>query len=446
MVKKIAIYIFNIFLFLILINSISSATLVKAAGNINFSCEKNVFYITMDVIFTKKPKPKRDFYPFILTLSSPEDLQFKCILHYKESKIKCLHSFSNENDFIEEGDLFKFPLNFPPIEGITWDFNTFLNEVFKRVYKSQFSCGAGSNNKVFTENVNKYDLEGSIIDIKKGSCEPASISKLDHHRYYFDLVASFNDGEILEDLDSNIFLIHDIWVPLITEELYGEDLPFAFAFCSSNEAINKTSISSYKLNCYIPIELDSIFKDTITINSFFDKVYIRKGNEIDLIGINFNIKQIENPLLEQENEIVCPNLPVFRVEDKDSIMMGEFNLSKVFTFFIVGTITNGYYTFKNGTMVELAQTYKEIKFNLIIQDNFIDSEENDVEVQCSLPEGTPYDEDDEAIIKCTGKKVDATNVDVMLNWNVKENNNFENIIIKWPKAYDGKRKIYTVMN
>ena len=58
-----------------------------------------------------------------------------------------------------------------------------------------------------------------------------------------------------------------------------------------------------------------------------------------------------------------------------------------------------------------------------------------------MPEGTPYDEDDEAIIKCTGKKVDATNVDVMLNWNVKENNNFGNIIIKWPKAYDGKRKM-----
>jgi hypothetical protein len=123
-----------------------------------------------------------------------------------------------------------------------------LNEVFKRVYKSQFSCGAGSNDEVFAENVNKYDLEGSIIDIKKGNCEPASISKLDHHRYYFDLVASFNGGEILEDLDSNIFLIHDIWVPLITEELYGEDLPFAFAFCSSNAAINKTSISRYKLN------------------------------------------------------------------------------------------------------------------------------------------------------------------------------------------------------
>ena len=228
MVKKIAIYMFNVFLFLILINSISSATLVKAAGNINFSCEQNVFYITMDVIFTKKPKPKRDFYPFILTLSSPEDLQFKCILHYKESKIKCLHSFSNENDFIEEGDLFKFPLNFPAIEGITWDFkfplnfpaiegitwdfNTFLNEVFKRVYKSQFSCGAGSNNKVFTENVNKYDLEGSIIDIKKGSCEPASISKLDHHRYYFDLVASFNGGEILEDLDSVNQLRYLNWI------------------------------------------------------------------------------------------------------------------------------------------------------------------------------------------------------------------------------------------
>ena len=444
MVKKntnFIIYMFNITLFLILINTISTATLVKAGGNINFSCEKDVFHISMDVIFPKKPKPKQNYYPFILTLSSPEDLQFKCILQYKESQINCFHSFSNEDDFIEEGDLFKFPLTFPAIEDITWDYSTFLNEVFRRVYKSKFSCGGGSQNKEgFKESLNKYDLEGTIIDIKKGSCEPASKSKLDHHRYYFDLVASFNGGELLEDLDSDIYLLQDIWIPLITEELNGEDMPFTFAFCGSNEAINKTSISSYKLNCYIPIELDSVFKDTITINSFFDKVYIKKGNEIDLIGINFNIKQIENPLFEQESEVICPNLPVFIIEDKDAIMMGDFNLSKVFSFFIVGTITNGYYTFKNGTMVELAQTYKDIKFNLIIQDNYIDSEENDVEVQCTLSEGTPYDEDEEAIIKCTGKKVDTTNVDVILNWGLKENNNFQNIIIKWPKAYDGKRK------
>ena len=106
-------------------------------------------------------------------------------------------------------------------------------------------------------------------------------------------------------------------------------------------------------------------------------------------------------------------------------------------------LNNGYFTFKNGTTVALISVYKNIIFDLIIQDNLVDSEDNDFQVQCILPTGTPYDEEEEAVIKCTGKREEnsnANNVDIMLNWQLKENNNFENIIIKWPKSPEGKKK------
>lgn len=137
---------FNIFLIFLLINSISSSVLVKAGKKINFSCEKDILYISIDVIFSEKPE--KEFYPFVLTLNSPENLQFKCMLQYEESKINCLHAFSYEDDYIEEKDLFKFPISFPAIEGITWDYKTFLNEVFRRIYHSKFDP-VSKNQKTF---------------------------------------------------------------------------------------------------------------------------------------------------------------------------------------------------------------------------------------------------------------------------------------------------------
>jgi hypothetical protein len=79
------------------------------------------------------------------------------MLQYEESKINCMHSFSNEDDYIQEGDLFKFPISFPSIEGIAWDYKTFLNEVFRRIYHSKFACGVQKSKDVYQTN-NNYDI------------------------------------------------------------------------------------------------------------------------------------------------------------------------------------------------------------------------------------------------------------------------------------------------
>ena len=427
-------YLFNFILLFALINLTESALLVKAGGNINFSCDKGIFYITMDVSISGKTKIQ--YYPFILTLDSPENLQFKCMLEYKERRIFCFHSFSNEDDYIKEGDLFKFPISFPPIEGITWDYQTFLNEVFRRIYNSKFECG-GEENELVDYNNRIWDLEGSIKSINNGLCEPASITGFEYHRYNFELTVSFTKGDTLNNEEESIFLLQDIWIPLTTEENDEDDSPFTFAFCGSKDKLTK---ESFVLDCYIPIELDSIFNDIIQINSFFDKVYIKRGKVVELISVYFHSKEIEDSLFEDNKGIICPINPVLTIQDQDSIIMGDYNITNQYSFYLIGTLTNGYYTFKNGTRVELMQTYKDIKFNLIIQDNFIDSDENDVKVGCVLPEGTPFDEEEEAIIKCTGKKTDADNIDIILNWNLKDNNNLKDIIIKWPKTHEAKRK------
>lgn len=224
-----------------------------------------------------------------------------------------------------------------------------------------------------------------------------------------------------------------------------EDLTSSYAFCGSTEPINKNSISNFKLSCYISIDIDSVYNNDILVDSFYDEVHIQQGDKVSKISINIDTKDFIEAYEENEEEeenIICPDLPFFTVDSKNSILMGDYNESDTFSLFIVGTLTNGYYTFKNGTRVALAQTYKDIKFDLIVQDNFLDSEDKDVSINCVLQSGTLYEEDEEAVIRCTGKRIDNNNVDIVLNWNIKENNNFKGIIIKWPKSDIKRKNIY----
>ena len=53
---------------------------------------------------------------------------------------------------------------------------------------------------------------------------------------------------------------------------------------------------------------------------------------------------------------------------------------------------------------------------------------------------SPYNLKDMVTIKCIGAKEDKSNqnnnVDIVLNLNLKANNNFNNIIIIWPRTFD----------
>ena len=446
-------------IFCFLFHSINTKILVKAGNEINFSCDRNIYYILIDVIFSQKP-PK-EYYPFNLMIYSSEELNFKCMLDFTKSKIYCFHAFSDELDYIVEDTHFQFPYPFPELDEIEWDYETFLQKVYRRVWDAKSECGNENIYNVKDINYKKWDLEGSLTKLENGRCITASVSKENFHKYTFDMTISLNSGEIIDRFKKNpnttIELLQELWIPLLRQEDEDEKDEenggeFYFAYCSTSEKITNNNYSNLKLRCYIPIDLELIFNGAIRIGSFFDKIYIKQEQNVDIITIYIKTNDIEKQyasLGEEENGIICPNQPVFTIDSKDDITMGLYdNTTNKYTFFLTGTLSNGYYAFRNGTVVELTETYKDISFNLVVQDNFIDSDENEVNAACILPNGSPFNEKSMAIIKCIAAKEQKSNqnnnVDIVLNWNIKENNHFNNIIINWPDEYDdiNRKNIY----
>ena len=270
-----------------------------------------LIFKTVTYIFSEKP-PK-EYYSFTLDLATPEDLDFKCMLDYPKKKIYCFRSFSDEVDYIEQDILIQFPYPFPSLDDIEWDYDTFLSKVYRRVWNTKADCGNENIYNITDPNYKKWGLEGVLSRLSNNQCQVSSISKEDKHKFSFDMIVSFNSGEIVEKLNNKnnndqIELLQEIWVPLLPPEekkvktkTYEREFPFAY--CSTSDKINNKNYKNVKLNCYIPIELNTIFNGVIRINSFFDKLYIRQGKAVDIVTI-YNIDRIipnQNQNLDFDN-------------------------------------------------------------------------------------------------------------------------------------------------
>ena len=274
----------SIFL-LLLINFSNSTVLIKAGNEVSYFCERNVYYILIDVIFSEKP-PKEQ-YPFTLKLSSPEKLEFKCMLDYSKSKIYCFRAFSDANDFIEENGLLQFPYPFPDLEDIEWDYETFLQKIYRKVWNVETECGKEDIFNTTDKNYKSFQTEGKITQLGVGQCKTAAVLKEDKHKYLFDINVSFEKGDIIEimkggkDNTTDIELMQEIWVPILPREekksknLKTYERSFPFVLCKAPETITKTNYANFKLNCYLPIK-------TGTILSNLESLY--------LFNLNFFIK------------------------------------------------------------------------------------------------------------------------------------------------------------
>ena len=303
-----------------------------------------------------------------------------------------------------------------------------------------------------------FDIQGVITSLDNGLCQPASVSNETISKYIFDMNITFDQNKIGND--SNIEFMQEIWVPLLPQEelrsknrLKTYHRPFSFAKCKANNKITKDNYDNFVLNCELPIKTNTIFNGVIKVGAFFDELYVKQNKNISRISLYIDLNKEDNEqsqktyisLSDKDQGIICPNQPLFTIDNKESIFMGVYNSeTSKYTFSIKGTLSNGYYVFKNGTSVELNETYKDIHFQLKIEDNLLDSDENEVIAACTLPIGSPFQLHNKAVIKCIGqkdKKIEqSNNVDITLNWNLKVNNNFNNIMISWPNNYDESKK------
>ena len=422
-----------------------------------FTCERNIYSISIDVIFSGKPQKEQ--YPFNLNLATPEKLNFKCMLDYPKNQLYCFRAFSDEEDFLESNINLQFPYPFPELDDIEWDYESFLQKIYRKVWTTTESCGKEDIFNKTNENYQEWKIEAKIAHLDNGVCKTAAVTKEDMHKYLFDINISFQTGEIIELLknakdkeNADIELLQEIWVPLLPKQVsrkatksFQRDYPFAY--CGSKEKITKNNYGNFTLNCYIPIKTNTIFNGVFRINSFFDIIYIKQKNKINIVSTYLSISTYEpdeKPYIsldEKDQGIICPNQPVFNIESKNEIYFGlYYPETNKYTFYLSGTLTNGFYAFKNGSTVELNETYKDISFNLIVEDNLLDSDENEKTINCLLPTGTPFGIRNEAVIKCIGAKENVSNqnknVDITVNWGLKANNNFNDIIINWPKSYE----------
>ena len=164
-------YQITFFIFLFLINSSFSKVVIKAGNVINYFCEKNIYYIKIEVTFSEKPK--NELYFFTLTLSYPDNLDFKCALDYYKSQIYCFKSITDNSDLIPKNTFFQLPYPFPEIKSIYCDYESFMEKIYNKVWRTVENCG---NEDIFLNTTSNpsdkiFDLEGKIFFINNAQCK-----------------------------------------------------------------------------------------------------------------------------------------------------------------------------------------------------------------------------------------------------------------------------------
>ena len=238
-----------------------------------------------------------------------------------------------------------------------------MQKIYRKVWNVETECGKEDIFNTTDKNYKSFQTEGKITQLGVGQCKTAAVLKEDKHKYLFDINVSFEKGDIIEimkggkDNTTDIELMQEIWVPILPREekksknLKTYERSFPFVLCKAPETITKTNYANFKLNCYLPIKTGTIFNGVIRIKSFFDKVYIRQGAKVDIVStyvrVDYNVNDPEaKPYIsldEQVMGIICPNQPLFTIDSKDKISMGQyFNETNKYTFFLTGTLSNGF--------------------------------------------------------------------------------------------------------
>ena len=150
---------------------------------------------------------------------------------------------------------------------------------------------------------------------------------------------------------------------------------------------------------------------------------------------------------DRKNNYICPDMPVFEINDLQKGIIYEPIMGKGNKYSIIlnGYLKNGY-QITDKTINKLEYTKKEIKFNLSVVNNLVE-EDKKKNIQCSLTAGSMFLEKETVNIKCIGEKnsqVNFKNTDITVNWLTKENKYLKNIVIKWPKSLGvHSKKIYS---
>jgi hypothetical protein len=258
--------IFHIFLLFCLFIHINSQDPIIKAKGLESSCDINLYRIVINIGITN---PLNEYKSFYLYIKHEDNLLFKCILDPKKSQIICITNLEQQKVFLKADDVLILPYPFPTIEGIIWDFPSFVTIIYRRVIRIQEECGTtvikSNLNKV---NPNKWDLLAKINKIYDGQC---LLSNEQEDNYYsFMMNLNILGGNIFNTLsktkNTEIVTLQNITMPFAIGNLQtiGNNLNnyylheyYKTAFCYPLQELKSTNYQKedgFDFKCNIPLK------------------------------------------------------------------------------------------------------------------------------------------------------------------------------------------------
>ena len=471
---------------------------IPSEKNLKHLCENNIYQFQFDVQLSKNLD---GIIPFEMTIPLPNKLPFKCVINGPKSHIYCLHSFQNYVWSLPDDSRLELPYSFPEVKGIRWDYDSFLRTIYRYLWRSIGNCGLeyqinpklskynnfnANQNQTFSTS-EKMQIVADIEEINEGECHSSMFD------YSFNMKLKLYDGEIIEELknskadnkNTTIKFLHEIYLPVLLGDnmqkgktTFKKDYEYKYARCAYDKEITQNNYDAFGgivFVCHFDINKYIKFQGPIQIKPFTDYAYIEKIDKdgvktTNKIGIKFEIlsgfetanNQAPTPtnnlqgqisatepnfliLNSNLNAFVCPDKPILVVKNyNEGITFGGLNSSgSKYLFLIYGYLTNGY-EYVNETLTLQDMTKEEIKFNLKITDNLENPDDKRKSVKCHIPTGTSINKNILIEVQCIGTRANLNNnnTDLLLNWNIEENNDFQNIVIQWPYDLTKKKHIF----
>ena len=478
-----------LFLFFFFVQINSEDITIYATDEVIAGCEGGFYLIDLQVKFSS---PFDGYYTFQLELENPYELKFKCFIYYKNSSIICLGNL-NSNDFdVELVEFIEFPINFPDVKGIKWDYDSFAKNIYGKGWIVDEDCLV-KDNEEFSEN--DWGLIFNITDVSDDKC--IDVENSVENKYIFKIKGNIISGELMNNIlneNEEIEILQDIWIPISIKTnrfRYRKVEDLSFAFCPFNIKLSKSNIKNiFVSECSILIPEGRLLIGSIQIKSFYDFFYIKTKEEIYLENISFVINrtlemqynsdsentnsnnlQSDNQISINNNEtdieikekkyltvnyfilgdsdiesekIYCPDKPLFRISNSDKGIRLFSSGLKNYTFALEGILF-----IQNKNYSQESFIYNEIVFYLQVTDKLteiIEGDEATTEAKCIIPIGTPLYK--RIVIYCTANKISeesktTNHTDIELNWSLEKNRIHQDLIIKWPEESKKKKHMYS---
>jgi len=478
-----------LFLFFFFVQIKSEDITIYATDEVIAGCEGGFYLIDLQVKFSS---PFDGYYTFQLELENPYELKFKCFIYYKNSSIICLGNL-NSNDFdVELGEFIEFPINFPDVKGIKWDYDSFAKNIYGKGWIVDEDCLV-KDNEEFSEN--DWGLIFNITDIYDDKC--IDVENSVENKYIFKIKGNIISGELMNNIlneNEEIEILQNIWIPISIKTnrfRYRKVEDLSFAVCPFNIKLSKSNIKNeFVSECSILIPEGRLLIGSIQIKSFYDYFYIKTKEEIYLENISFvinrtlemqynsdsentnsnnlqsdspiSINNIETDIEIKEKKyltvnyfilgdsdiesekIYCPDKPLFRISNSDKGIHLFSSGLKNYTFALEGILF-----IQNKNYSQESFIYNEIVFYLQVTDKLteiIEGDEATTEAKCIIPIGSPLYK--RIVIYCTANKISeesktTNHTDIELNWSLEKNRIHQDLIIKWPEESKKKKHMYS---